>query len=104
MSASLWNDGISLHVVDLDKLPCERDRYVGVRVSRQQTASADVIYNISSNLKLERKWATHRQYISLAASGQTFGHSRPGSVPAWIPEHAAAQPPAPHGPFFQYLE
>eukprot|EP00959_Pyramimonas_sp_CCMP1952_P169010 3530658-Pyramimonas_sp.AAC.1 len=59
MSASLWNNGILLHVVDLDKPPYERDRYVGVRASRQRRASADVIYNINSNLQLERKWATN---------------------------------------------
>eukprot|EP00959_Pyramimonas_sp_CCMP1952_P156826 3279807-Pyramimonas_sp.AAC.1 len=40
----------------------------------------------------------------MAASGQTFGNSRPGSVPAWFPDDAAAQPPARHGPFFQHLE
>eukprot|EP00959_Pyramimonas_sp_CCMP1952_P054151 1132886-Pyramimonas_sp.AAC.1 len=60
--------------------------------------------NMRNNLKLECKWATHDQYLILAASGQTFGNSRPGSVPAWIPQHVAAQQPARHGPFFQYLE
>eukprot|EP00959_Pyramimonas_sp_CCMP1952_P149969 3138170-Pyramimonas_sp.AAC.1 len=54
ISTSLWKNGILLHVVDLDKLPHERDLYVGARVNRQRRASADVIYNISSNLKLER--------------------------------------------------
>eukprot|EP00959_Pyramimonas_sp_CCMP1952_P152827 3197409-Pyramimonas_sp.AAC.1 len=60
--------------------------------------------NINNNLKLERKWATNNQQLILAASGQTFGDSRPGSVHAWVPERVAAQPPARHGPFFQYLE
>eukprot|EP00959_Pyramimonas_sp_CCMP1952_P359394 7525492-Pyramimonas_sp.AAC.1 len=30
--------------------------------------------------------------------------ARPGSVPAWAPDSAAAQPPARRGLFFQYLE
>eukprot|EP00959_Pyramimonas_sp_CCMP1952_P308956 6465663-Pyramimonas_sp.AAC.1 len=93
-----------LHVVDPDQFPYERDLHFGARVNRQRRASAYVIYNISNNLQQERKWTTTNQYRRSAASGQTFGHSRAGSVPAWIPDHAAAQPPARHGPFFQHLE
>eukprot|EP00959_Pyramimonas_sp_CCMP1952_P249022 5205518-Pyramimonas_sp.AAC.1 len=59
---------------------------------------------MSNNLKLERKSVAENGYTLMAASGQTFGNSRLGSVPAWIPARAAAQPPARRGPFFQYLE
>eukprot|EP00959_Pyramimonas_sp_CCMP1952_P104765 2189839-Pyramimonas_sp.AAC.1 len=93
-----------LHAAVLDKLPCERDLYVGARVNRKRRASAYVIYNISNNLQQERRLTTNNQYNRLAASGQTFGNSRTGSVPVWLPDHAAAQPPARHCPFFQYLE
>eukprot|EP00959_Pyramimonas_sp_CCMP1952_P091516 1915964-Pyramimonas_sp.AAC.1 len=55
--------------------------------------------NINNNLKRERKWA-NGGYTTMAAAGQTFGNSRPGSVPAWIPGDAAAQPPARHGRTF----
>eukprot|EP00959_Pyramimonas_sp_CCMP1952_P321640 6730517-Pyramimonas_sp.AAC.1 len=40
----------------------------------------------------------------MAAAGQIFGNSQPGNFPAWVPAGAAAQPPARHGPFFQYLK
>eukprot|EP00959_Pyramimonas_sp_CCMP1952_P450321 9428848-Pyramimonas_sp.AAC.1 len=92
----LRKNGILLHVVDPDQPPYDRDLYVGARVNRQRRASADVIYNISNNLQQERKWTTNNQYRRLAASGQTLGNSRAGSVPAWVPDHAAAQPPARH--------
>eukprot|EP00959_Pyramimonas_sp_CCMP1952_P395635 8289666-Pyramimonas_sp.AAC.1 len=59
--------------------------------------------NINANLKMERKWVNGGCTV-MAAAGQTFGNSRPGSVPAWVPDSAAAQPPARHGPFFQYVE
>eukprot|EP00959_Pyramimonas_sp_CCMP1952_P029059 609579-Pyramimonas_sp.AAC.1 len=52
---------------------------------------------------MERKWA-NGGYTVMAAAGQTFGNSRPCSVPAWVPDGAAAQPPAHRGPFFQYVE
>eukprot|EP00959_Pyramimonas_sp_CCMP1952_P137486 2877547-Pyramimonas_sp.AAC.1 len=39
----------------------------------------------------------------MAAAGQIFGNGLPGNFPAWVPEDAMAQPPARHGPFFQYL-
>eukprot|EP00959_Pyramimonas_sp_CCMP1952_P378224 7923117-Pyramimonas_sp.AAC.1 len=52
---------------------------------------------------MERTWA-NGGYTVMAAAGQTFGNSRPASVPAWVPDCVAAQPPARHGPFFQYIE
>eukprot|EP00959_Pyramimonas_sp_CCMP1952_P038922 815027-Pyramimonas_sp.AAC.1 len=59
--------------------------------------------NANNNWKLERKWA-NCGCTTMAAAGQTFGNGRPGSVPAWTPDDAAAQPPARHEPFFQHLE
>eukprot|EP00959_Pyramimonas_sp_CCMP1952_P360872 7557937-Pyramimonas_sp.AAC.1 len=50
----LERNGISLHVVNANELPRERDARVGARVERQRRASADVIYNISNNLRQER--------------------------------------------------
>eukprot|EP00959_Pyramimonas_sp_CCMP1952_P176407 3686406-Pyramimonas_sp.AAC.1 len=70
---------------------------------RDSTTTAESVtgcHDEHNNLKLDRKWATNNQYILMAASGQTFGNSRPGIVPTWIPEHVAAQPPARHGPCF----
>eukprot|EP00959_Pyramimonas_sp_CCMP1952_P051202 1070137-Pyramimonas_sp.AAC.1 len=66
---------------------------------RQKRASAHGIHNISSNQQQERKWA-NRVFQHMAASGQIFGNSQPGSFPAWVPDNAAAQPPSRHGPFF----
>eukprot|EP00959_Pyramimonas_sp_CCMP1952_P354368 7423701-Pyramimonas_sp.AAC.1 len=83
---SLWNSGIKLTVLDQETLIWTHDRYVKDRMLRQRRAPVDVMTNINNNLKLERKWATYNKYLLVAASGQAFGNSRPGSVPAWIPD------------------
>eukprot|EP00959_Pyramimonas_sp_CCMP1952_P340997 7143037-Pyramimonas_sp.AAC.1 len=44
--------------------------------------------NINASVKMERKWA-NGSCTAMAAVGQIFGKSRPGSVPAWAPDSAA---------------
>eukprot|EP00959_Pyramimonas_sp_CCMP1952_P440189 9215646-Pyramimonas_sp.AAC.1 len=90
------------YMKDPYNLPCNRPEWIKVRGFRQQRASALVTKNISNNHQQERKWA-NGDFVKMAATGQIFGNSLPGNFPAWVPTDAAAQPPARHGPFFQYL-
>eukprot|EP00959_Pyramimonas_sp_CCMP1952_P394985 8275600-Pyramimonas_sp.AAC.1 len=53
-----------------------------------------------------REWVLNNDgaRIEFAVGGQTSSNQQPGTAPTWVPDSAAAQPPARHDTFFQVLE
>eukprot|EP00959_Pyramimonas_sp_CCMP1952_P276018 5769501-Pyramimonas_sp.AAC.1 len=68
-------------------------------------SSSDALENLNKAEERQRKWVSDAQIRSRAAlAGCTSINSQPGAVLSWRPDSASAQPPACHGPYFQYVE